>query len=89
DEVTVTITYAVIVPNIITPNGDGLNDVFYIDGLPPESKIDIFNRWGNLLHHSDNYANNWSIASDGVYYYALIIPNGTVFKGFLHVNTNK
>ncbi|HLP14033.1 MAG TPA: gliding motility-associated C-terminal domain-containing protein [Flavobacteriales bacterium] len=89
DAVTVTVTYALTIPNIITPNADGLNDVFYIDGLPPESKIDIFNRWGNLMYHSDNYTNNWSIASDGVYYYVLTITGGKSFKGFLHITTSK
>ncbi|MCG9909877.1 MAG: gliding motility-associated C-terminal domain-containing protein [Flavobacteriales bacterium] len=69
------------VPNIITPNGDGVNDVFYIQGLYPGSSLYIYNRWGTEVFRSSNYANNWqgetktlnmpSQLSEGVYYYIL------------------
>lgn len=69
------------VPNIITPNGDGVNDVFDIQGLYPGSSLYIYNRWGTEVFRSSNYANNWqgetktlnmpSQLSEGVYYYIL------------------
>jgi len=69
------------VPNIITPNGDGVNDVFEIQGLYPNSRLAIFNRWGTEVFRSSNYANNWqgetktlnipSQLSEGVYFYIL------------------
>jgi len=69
------------VPNIITPNGDGVNDVFEIQGLYPNSRLAIFNRWGTEVFRSSNYANNWqgetktlnmpSQLNEGVYFYIL------------------
>lgn len=85
DEVTVSIYYVIHIPNIITPNGDGLNDFFHIIGMPPNSAIQIFNRWGNLLYESPSYDNTWSIETDGVYYYVLTTPDGKDFHGFFHV----
>jgi len=64
------------VPNVITPNGDGKNDVLKIDGIElyKESSLAIFNRWGNEVYRSPgNYINNWSGdgLSEGTYYYVL------------------
>ncbi|MCG9909879.1 MAG: gliding motility-associated C-terminal domain-containing protein [Flavobacteriales bacterium] len=69
------------VPNIITPNGDGVNDVFDIQGLYPGSSLYIYNRWGTEVFRSSNYANNWqgetktlnmpSQLNEGVYFYIL------------------
>ncbi len=67
----------VVTPNIITPgNSPGSNDVFFIQGLPPRSKLVIFNRWGLKVFESDNYLNNWDAEScdGGVYYYVLSLP---------------
>ncbi|MBL7838125.1 MAG: gliding motility-associated C-terminal domain-containing protein, partial [Bacteroidetes bacterium] len=43
-------------PNIITPNGDGINDAFYFPGKEyvKEYSISIFNRWGEKLFYSTN-----------------------------------
>ncbi|RYZ16579.1 MAG: T9SS type B sorting domain-containing protein, partial [Sphingobacteriales bacterium] len=73
------------VPNIITPNGDGVNDVFVakVSNLPLH--LQIFNRWGNLLFETDNYQHNWggSDLPHGVYYYHLSTPDGGNWKGWL------
>jgi gliding motility-associated-like protein len=70
------------IPNIITPNGDGYNDVFYIENLDkiPDKKLLIFNRWGKKIYENNNYQNDWDGEgfSDGVYYYVLWIK--TYFK---------
>ncbi len=63
-----------IFPNIITPNGDGVNDFFKIKGLDEFVNgwsIDIYNREGRRVFHSDNYHNEWNApdVSDGVYFY--------------------
>ena len=48
------------VPNVFTPNGDGLNDTFEPKMSNIESyKIMIFNRWGDLIFTSKNPANQW------------------------------
>ncbi|HYG49245.1 MAG TPA: gliding motility-associated C-terminal domain-containing protein, partial [Flavobacteriales bacterium] len=88
DEVTVTVYYVIYIPNIITPNGDGLNEHFHIIGMPPNSAIQIFNRWGNLLYESAVYDNKWNTASDGVYYYVFTTPDGQHYSGFFHVTGN-
>lgn len=63
-------------PNVITPNGDGKNDVFKIDGIElyRENTLSIFNRWGNEVFRSaGGYKNNWdgNGLSEGTYYYVL------------------
>ncbi|MDQ3048313.1 MAG: gliding motility-associated C-terminal domain-containing protein [Bacteroidota bacterium] len=73
------------IPNIFTPNGDNLNDTFFINDLPPNSKLEIFNRWGNLLYESQDYKNNWTYSTDGVYYYLLELTDGQLFKGFVQI----
>jgi gliding motility-associated-like protein len=83
--VIVTVEYIITVPNVYTPNGDGENETFYINGLPPSSEIIIYNRWGNLVFDSTSYQNDWSTPVDGVYYYILTIPDGKSFKGFVQV----
>ncbi|WP_396597936.1 gliding motility-associated C-terminal domain-containing protein [Dokdonia sp. R86516] len=43
--------------DIMTPNGDGLNDVFVIRGIEqyPNNKLRIYNRWGVLVWDTDGY----------------------------------
>jgi hypothetical protein len=45
--------------NVFTPDGDGLNDVFEIEGLEsfPGSQLRIFNRWGTMIFESFDYSN--------------------------------
>jgi gliding motility-associated-like protein len=68
----------VILPNIFSPNGDGINDILYFDGLEflPKSILKVWNRWGQIVHESDNYQNDWKgdDLSEGVYYYMLQLP---------------
>ncbi|MFH2094461.1 MAG: gliding motility-associated C-terminal domain-containing protein, partial [Bacteroidota bacterium] len=44
-----------IIPNLITPNGDGYNDDFFIQGIDSfdHISIEIFNRWGNKIYTYD------------------------------------
>ena len=64
DEATVTITVSTPpceVPNVITPNGDGVNDVLIIQCVPafPNNRLRIFNRWGDEIDVFEPYENNW------------------------------
>jgi len=75
------------VPNIITPNGDGKNDVFAVSTAGTTSKMEIFNRWGRKVYEQASYQNNWGGDSQpaGVYYYLLTARNGAQTKGWLEV----
>ncbi len=64
------------IPNVFTPNGDGINDVFEILNLEhyPNAQMVIFNRWGERVFEHPDYYNNWwdgGNAPDGVYFYVL------------------
>jgi gliding motility-associated-like protein len=50
----------VFVPNVFTPNGDGLNDIFYIYGRNVKLiELQIFNRWGELVFESHDLEYGW------------------------------
>ncbi|WP_223650222.1 gliding motility-associated C-terminal domain-containing protein [Hymenobacter psoromatis] len=79
--------------NIITPNGDGQNDLLIIDNvqLYPGNSLTIFNRWGREVFATTNYnntSNAWGsdpgIAA-GVYYYLFKLPDGSSTKGWVEV----
>jgi gliding motility-associated-like protein len=75
----------ITIPNIITPNGDGKNDVFNIKGLEsfPDSHLTIYNRWGKIIYENKNYLNDWGGEdhADGVYYFVLVLKNGNQASG--------
>lgn len=66
----------VIVPNVITPNGDGFNDAFVpqLEGDFISLEMEIYNRWGKLVYtQADTQELSWDAEgqSDGVYYCAI------------------
>jgi len=75
------------IPNVITPNGDDVNDSFKIilkDSKEefylsfPNSTLIVYNRWGKKVFESNNYQNDWNGngAADGVYYWTLELEDG-------------
>jgi gliding motility-associated-like protein/uncharacterized repeat protein (TIGR01451 family) len=81
----------IIVPNVFTPNGDGVNDNFeikYLD-LYKENEISIINRWGNSVYEKKDYKNAWDGygLDEGTYFYVLKVKNASgswkVFKGYV------
>lgn len=81
------------IPNAFSPNGDGINDYYYIKGLSAQSRLLIFNRSGKKLYEADNYTNNWDgkdeegkILESDTYWFILIIPGiQNEFKGFVYL----
>ncbi len=73
------------IPNIFSPNNDNVNDVFLIQGTQgfPNSRFEVYNRWGALVYESDNYQNNWrgDDLAEGVYYYIYLRSDGEKFAG--------
>lgn len=63
------------IPNVITPNNDGVNDYFTIEGLEHYSNVTliIIDRSGKQVYQSSNYQNNWNGDNipEGTYYYVL------------------
>ena len=81
------------IPNVFTPNGDHINDVFEIEGLPPFSALIIFDRSGKELFSSENYDNTWDgrdmdgnpLPEDN-YWYVLIRPGlADRQKGYIYL----
>jgi len=85
DEIKIIVTYdnrGVVIPNAFSPNGDGINDVFYPTGNNASfvKSLTIYNRWGNQMFSVLNVPGNdpaygWNgtwkgaAAQVGVYYY--------------------
>lgn len=86
----------IVIFTAVSPNGDGINDVFYIAGIEdfPEAELVIYNRWGNEVFESANYQNDWGGTwngdkdlPDGTYYYFLKLndEDNRNFKGFFEL----
>jgi len=80
---------AVVIPNIITPNNDGSNDLFLLN-FQYENMF-IYNRWGQKLFESNNNESYWNGRTtsgnevpDGTYYYIIVTEEET-YKGFVQV----
>jgi len=63
-----------------SPNNDGVNDLWFIDGLENylENEVIIYNRWGDLIIKFDNY-NNDNIIWDGKSTFGKDLAEGTYF----------
>ena len=94
---TVTSEVNSLIPNAISPNGDGKNDVWkldFIDLLNPNAEIKIFNRWGQTLFESKGYPYPWDgtyngeKVPDGTYYYVIVISDEEIYKGAILVLSN-
>lgn len=76
-----------IMPNIFTPNGDQLNDVFSaISGGSKLRSMRIFNRWGDVVFSGGEQGWNGRSAKgeelpEGTYYYRVVLKNGKTISG--------
>ncbi len=88
--ITLDVDTQVYVPNVFTPNGDGINDVFFIRNLPPDANLVITNRWGKEVYSSGNYKNDWGGGeiNDGVYFYKLSMPTDSM-TGWVEIMRGK
>jgi gliding motility-associated-like protein len=89
-----------VIYNAISPNGDKLNDVWWIDGIElfPDNSVMIFNRWGDKITEMAGYDNNrvyWDGTNskgkrvpDGTYYYLLKIKNIKTYTGWIQVKSS-
>ena len=67
---------------IITPNGDGRNDTWQMQNawLYPEAEVFVYNRWGKLVYHSKNAADEWDGTFNGE-----LLPNDS-YHYVIHLN---
>jgi gliding motility-associated-like protein len=90
--------------NEFSPNQDGNNDTFVISCIGEEkyknNRLEIFNRWGNLVYSKNRYDNSWDGTSNGrlnvqvddklpsgTYYYVLDLGDGSKPKvGWIYIN---
>lgn len=71
---------------VITPDGDGLNEEFIIYCLEDyiENRLEIYNRWGQLVFDTDNYDNTWA----GTSHRGAALPEGAYFFVFQYRDRN-
>ena len=80
-----------IFPEAFTPDGDGINDLFVIEGLEiyPDHNLTIFNRWGDMVYSSMNYQNDWDGSSqNSLNFINDKLPTGTYYYLFDTRNEN-
>ena len=83
DEVKVVVYDKVVIPNAFSPNNDGINDTWFIEPLYlfPECKVEVYNRYGEIVYKSNGYDNPWDGRKNGhplptgVYYYVIDLKN--------------
>ncbi len=84
DDVLVTVLKNPEIPNVFSPNNDGINDVWNIGYLNsyPGSTVEVYNRYGQILYKSVGYNKPWDGTLNGnplpggVYYYIINPKNG-------------
>jgi gliding motility-associated-like protein len=82
-----------VIYNGFSPNGDGNNDYFTIDGIEefPGNTLTVFNRWGQQVYEAKDYKNNWDgswngkTLTDGTYFYILQISDSERYTGYIYL----
>ena len=101
DTVLVTViplTFNGIITNVFSPNGDGINDTWYIENIKyyPNNEVTIYNIYGNIVFTKQGYNNDWqgtyndAPLPDGTYFYVIKInKESPSIKGSLDILRNK
>ena len=69
------------IPEIFTPNFDGINDKFVIV-RPFGTKVDleVFNRWGSVVYYNNDYNNEWDGKGLGTFFGQDLVEGGYYYK---------
>jgi gliding motility-associated-like protein len=87
-----------VVTNILTPNGDGKNDVWSIQDIQlfPNNIVTVYDRGGRTVYTKHGYTNDWngtyggSPLTEGTYYYIVDLgPQQRKFKGYITIVRNR
>ncbi|RBQ05529.1 MBG domain-containing protein, partial [Pedobacter miscanthi] len=90
--------YKVVANNILTPNGDGVNDTWIVQNIDmyPSNEVRIFDRNGRQMYSKKGYDNSWNGTiggnelAEGTYYYIITYgPDKLVQKGFITIIRNR
>jgi gliding motility-associated-like protein len=84
-QITVKMCEKIPIPDAFTPNNDGINDIWELNGIDKfrESEITIYNRWGEVIFFSKGYVQpfngtvNGEIQPAGMYPYKIKLKNST------------
>lgn len=84
-----------------SPNGDGFNDLFEIEGeenFARDNEFTVYNRWGTIIYHEENWSGSWDgignkgpyasgrPAPDGIYFYTFEFnQTSQIIKGFFYL----
>lgn len=97
-KITVLEDFNFTIMNLITPNGDGKNDVWYIGNIEeyPLCEVSIFTIYDKEIFNASPYKNDWDGSyngtelPDGTYYYVMKCPDSDKeLKGFITLLRNK
>ncbi|WP_179353167.1 DUF7933 domain-containing protein [Winogradskyella vidalii] len=101
DSATVEISNCLMIPEGISPNNDGKNDVLFIPCIEDyaENTLKIYNRYGTQIYEAQNYLNTWDGKANmgfpkssellpvGTYFYILSINSfNDPFVGYIYLN---
>lgn len=78
----------IVIPNVFSPNGDGVNEFFEIANVQYyPNELTIYGRWGNKVFEARNYKNTWrgTDVPDGTYYYVLRFSDDREFTGHVTI----
>ncbi|WP_017732985.1 LamG-like jellyroll fold domain-containing protein [Nafulsella turpanensis] len=75
------------IPNVFTPNNDGVNQFFQMDERLLGAKLQVYQRTGKQVFYSDFYTNNWDGKglSSGIYYYLIEDSCLGSFQGWVQI----
>jgi gliding motility-associated-like protein len=102
DNIIVTVSQNIfngVVSNLFSPNGDGINDFWYIEGIQnfPDNEVFVYNIYGNEVYTKKAYTNDWagtyngSDLPDGTYFYVIRFDNNSnkIVKGSIDILRKK
>ncbi|WP_343534471.1 YDG domain-containing protein [Pedobacter sp.] len=77
--------------NLLSPNGDGVNDVWKVDNIDmyPQAMVRIFDKAGRIVYTRKGYDNSWDGTYNGqqlaenTYYYIIDLEAGKVLRGYI------
>ena len=90
-------TIEINISQVITPNGDGINDTWMIYNIEnhPNNVVKVYNRWGDEVFYAKNYQNNWAgtykeknVPDASSYYYQIDLDgDGSIDKdGWIYIS---